>query len=707
MKLKKFVANTIKSWYLYLIVFAALEIINYGVLGIFMPEKICFWVSSVLIVLLCIYLYFLFSCIYDNIAGCMRGRKEELYSTIDSLKNHIDKLDDENKQLSKDLTNTLRDDIKTGNNETVNAIHVDIESNKECIVDAIEESNSQIKETVLEKTGLLLDKSEMLMKNQTKNVEKVLDDFKYGISEITELVKTKFDLSSEQGRERLSTLLKTLQNQVRETAQDMISKIEEGTNKTQECINDQHRVVEEKADINRADILAAIETAEIKISTSIDEGNKSIQMVDKKAENNLRMNAENNRELNEKTILAVKGAYDGIARMVTSLEEKSTIEHSERMKKADSIIEISNTIMKNQEFIDEKTQNKLSQIEESGTMHIDKMTETVMKNIEESSAKEVSAITDASEKINDRVRDIAKEQTLQIERIEQIIEIKSNKIISETSNEIDKSIKGFAEGINLQLEEFKEVFDRSSIKVENKLAELHSDTTRMINLVLDNVDDGIEKNERYINLINIQLAEITKNNKVGISDVLQEIEQSKRQIEVIVEKLEEFSELHQTQTDKTNREYIQRLTEYYSSCVNKLNNVQLEISSLSQMTVVLNNVYSLLKDDPRTETSKSKDPSRIEEYKDPESGTTVKNYYKHGALSSSEMVSDGRKTYDVLYDKNGKITRSRNYNQKGEIVTELEFYENGQVKKRTEIVMKNGSKKTITSKFDDKGNKIK
>ena len=95
-----------------------------------------------------------------------------------------------------------------------------------------------------------------------------------------------------------------------------------------------------------------------------------------------------------------------------------------------------------------------------------------------------------------------------------------------------------------------------------------------------------------------------------------------------------------------------------------------------------------------------------EEYKDVESGAVVKNHYKYGKLAFSEMFSGGKKAYDVHYDNDGKITRSRNYNKKGEVITELEFYENGQVKTRTEVITKDGRLKTIVSKFDDKGNSL-
>ena len=47
---------------------------------------------------------------------------------------------------------------------------------------------------------------------------------------------------------------------------------------------------------------------------------------------------------------------------------------------------------------------------------------------------------------------------------------------------------------------------------------------------------------------------------------------------------------------------------------------------------------------------------------------------------------------------------SRNYNDQGDIISEIEFYEDGQqVKTRKEIFVKNGKKETIISRFDKNG----
>ena len=103
--------------------------------------------------------------------------------------------------------------------------------------------------------------------------------------------------------------------------------------------------------------------------------------------------------------------------------------------------------------------------------------------------------------------------------------------------------------------------------------------------------------------------------------------------------------------------------------------------------------------------SEKKEPDRTEEIRDPETGITVFNHYKNNKLISSEMRKGRQKTYEVEYDAQGRIIHSRNFDANGLVSTDLQFYPNGQVKTRTERVTVDGKVMTVTSQFDEQGNK--
>lgn len=98
-------------------------------------------------------------------------------------------------------------------------------------------------------------------------------------------------------------------------------------------------------------------------------------------------------------------------------------------------------------------------------------------------------------------------------------------------------------------------------------------------------------------------------------------------------------------------------------------------------------------------------PDRVEEIIDNDTGIIVHNHYKNNTLVLSEMLTNKKKTYDAEYGTSGQLIKTRNYGEDGTVVTELEFYPSGQVKTRIEKIKVNGTKKTITTQFDEQGNK--
>lgn len=130
MKLKKLVSDTLKYWYVYILSLCAVEIINLGVLSLFVPEKVCFWISAVLVFLFSGYLCLTISVVYDNLCSILSKKENEWNQTIDELKKHIDELDEENKELSRELAKSLSEDISFGNDTVIKTIQTDLLDSK-------------------------------------------------------------------------------------------------------------------------------------------------------------------------------------------------------------------------------------------------------------------------------------------------------------------------------------------------------------------------------------------------------------------------------------------------------------------------------------------------------------------------------------------------------------------------------------------------
>ena len=656
MKLKKIVADTLKYWCVYILSFCVVEIINLGVLSYFIPPKVCFWISAAIVLLFSGYLYLAISVVYDNLRMLLRKKENEWNQTIDELKKHIDKLDEENKELSRELTKSLSEDIGSGNDAVIRTIQTDLVDSKGCIINEVHEGSSALTKIVNECAKILLEKSDSLIELQDNCTEKIINNEKAIAAENLELVKGKVDFLAEQS----STLTKELSVELKNVSKENVAAVKS----IDEKIDEKFMQTNESIKTRNAVIMQMLEDNQIGLNAELEHVNEEI----------------------------AKG-----------------------LKKTDDIIAIGNSIIEKQQVAAEENKKEFANICEQHNIQFADVKEVLCASIAETSKKEIKEILNCKEKLSDGISEVAKGQVAIKEELEAKLVEKVRELLQKSSGEITEHIDTGISELNTYHRETKEIYAANTETLEKNIAALHSETTKLINLLRDNIEDSSEKNERYINLLGDQISDLSKQSKNRMSELLSEVEKSKEQAERIANKLEEYAVEQKkavSDSEKSLHEHIKSLSDFYSNYFNKIDNIQSEIRSISYATNLLNSLYSKLQESIKENNEKNvyagkEKAERVEEYKDPESGVVVKNHYKWDKLSFSEMIVAGRKTYDVQYDSEGKAEKSRNYNEHGEIISEIEFYKNGQVKVRKEVLLKNGKKETVTSRFDEKGNKIK
>ena len=178
----------------------------------------------------------------------------------------------------------------------------------------------------------------------------------------------------------------------------------------------------------------------------------------------------------------------------------------------------------------------------------------------------------------------------------------------------------------------------------------------------------------------------------------QEEEQAhKTQLHAIYEDTSQVSRLNDTVTGYS------KIVEAYQAGLNgKLNNLESQIVSLNSLAQMLKNAS----EQRESAAPAGKNPNRVDEIHDQETGMTIFNHYKGNKLVLSEMKSGKKKIYEMEYDKDGRITRSRNYDNAGNVTTEMHYYTNGQVEERTERILVDGKIRIVKTKFDPNGKKI-
>jgi len=699
-KIEEKIIQTKRFWYVYLLAFVAIEILNYGLLSFFVPDYVCFWISVVVIFLFGYWLTLLFKHLFGIITSFINNKQLELKKDIESLQSYIAEVDEKNDELMRRLADTVNDKVEENTKHLVATMEREVSEGKSEVVRIIESSKDDMNNKINNKTERVIETVKEsvndLKKFDDSNKENINNSIASAENNLKLIIENKVVADNAQN-EQIILAIKNNQENVNEKTEETAVQInkfaDEISRRIEDSANGQKEILvgtNEKI----SQVAKQVDDAFKTVNTRIIENNDNTETALVKTEGKI-VELILQGETKLKDIVQSERTHTDEKRdEIISLINKTSNDAMQRSNAQNIMIEgVAEQIKNVSEDIKISTENLEHNVEDKTAVLVKKLsefTQLMERNINEELSKECDIIKNKLSVSEKALREQFAKIESQSEKYQGVLLERISKIIEDNSS-------------------FKLLLESNVKSAEETVNQIHSSIIKLLNELFDNSEDSFEKHDRKIDLIARQISELSQKNNNSLRNISEAAEDNKQHLLETITKVKNIESLQGavTETITGDKEKLaSKIKEYYSECIEKILLVQTQIEGVAKATAILNNIYALLQNQKRPEQP-NKDDSRVEEYKDPESGAIVKNYYKKGKLSSSEMISDGRKTYDVLYDKNGKITRSRNYNQKGEIVTELEFFENGQVKKRTETVMKNGSKKTITSKFDDKGNKIK
>ncbi|WP_196593144.1 hypothetical protein [Pectinatus sottacetonis] len=273
-------------------------------------------------------------------------------------------------------------------------------------------------------------------------------------------------------------------------------------------------------------------------------------------------------------------------------------------------------------------------------------------------------------------------------------------------------------------------------KINNSIPITHQSLIKLINKNTIKIENDLEQSIQDINQIDKQITELAQGFKKLIYETTHNIENHSHDIGNNFTELESKLKTLQENNQKNYYSIQDILHENYDSITkyneNKKNQLESLIKKLSDLTSTITiaknpemNITHSAKNDIDSDTISKyssdnikkrlsqeipkwdkKDPNRVETIKDDNTGKTVKNTYQNNNLIMSEMIENNRVTYIIEFDTNGHKTKSKNYNNEGHPVIELEFHPNGQIAQRKETILKNGKHFYKITKFDLQGNII-
>lgn len=426
-------------------------------------------------------------------------------------------------------------------------------------------------------------------------------------------------------------------------------------------------------------------------------------------------NSNGNREtidgrISETLATTTKTIEDTSALLHQNIVEVSN-EHEQRLSL--KILEVGDKVNHGDENTSEKFSQLFTSIEDVKDAGLDN-NRIISSLIEE----KISLLDNSS---SERMDNISNDINQKINEIRSVVHDSKDNVLSEMKLDIQSVIEKLQNMNDESKEDVKQQADMLSnhlkeieIKTEGLSAytsEMQAELSKLLVQLLDNTDENLDASKNAYDGIFNQITGFSKETKNHLMILEQRVEEFDKVAEQGRKIAEEANNDRSDEALEINKKFDIIADASQKSQIElavKLDNIKNQVSNLNMLAEVLKKVSEVQKFAGQGDrTTSDLKPNRIEEINDSETGIKVVNHYKNNKLVLSEMISGKQKNYEVEYDEGGKIIRSKNFDEKGNVTTDLQYHSNGQVKVRTERVTISGKQQTVTSHFDNNGNKIK
>lgn len=324
-------------------------------------------------------------------------------------------------------------------------------------------------------------------------------------------------------------------------------------------------------------------------------------------------------------------------------------------------------------------------------MNIEKQTEQLHEVLENNLSEKIDKIILIEQEITDSI----------VEEKEAVKQIDSS--VAETKEIVKEENLKLRDILELNVKRISTQIEQNIEKTENiclKTIELQNFVTNLINQVLDNIENTDERMEASYNRVYEQVSGFSKSVKESLNKIIIHLDEQKLLLDKEMDLYTLSANTQFEQSNEIKKEIIENSRLYQSYQLElkaRVENLQNQILAMNSLAEVLRNISSVSAD--------KTNPDRVEKIVDKENGVVVQNHFRKNKLVMSEMLTNGKKSYDTEYGDSGQIVKTRNYGSDGTVVTELHFYSNGQVKTRIENIKVNGMIKKVITEFDERGNK--
>jgi len=258
------------------------------------------------------------------------------------------------------------------------------------------------------------------------------------------------------------------------------------------------------------------------------------------------------------------------------------------------------------------------------------------------------------------------------------------KLAKENKAELANSIVGFENKQQEAIEAVGKQIEEAMVKTKGELANGINSLVKKENVTFSNMNKRIDVLEALIN-----------NSRIDLHNQFELLKKEQNDTFVIV--LEQIEQINIAARDTIANE-IAKLSVIEEILADEFEEVEEQEPKydVTKHPIEVGDKYK----------AKKKNPNRTETIVDEKLGSKLNNTYKNDKLVLSQILTKGKVTYEVKYDDKERPKWSCTYDENHKPSIEIEYYENGQVKRRTQFVVQNGTTLKQITNFDINGNKV-
>lgn len=385
-----------------------------------------------------------------------------------------------------------------------------------------------------------------------------------------------------------------------------------------------------------------------------------------------------------------------IKTLSTLLDVQGIMDKYEEQRNKDTL-ELKNTIL-----------DKINTNQEEEKQHFNKLIELIVNSTKELQESCENVIDNKFMMVNDNVvntgkviGEFIKEYNKQITLSNTLIESTKKAVIEANENALNiANVKH--ENVLEKIDETRKIIvDKNETAVKNtnmKIDDLQKmvDTTKIF-VELDKIQTSNNRNIEMLKDVNKSLRSKLDQNVTLYDEALNEV------VEKITKAHDNIKANYSEYKEDTNNniEQILKLKESMDLLIKKSNNKEM-ISLLEDINKDKNRLYDYLVTTKLGNINNvGKKDGNVERVVD--GNFEMINHMKHGKKYKCELKEFGKLVYETLFDEKGLVKSSKNFDAKGRVNIETTYYENGEIKTRTEI---SSSGDKMISQYDMNGNKL-